>query len=223
MDTSNISLSDIAALLNNNNGNGNMWGENGLIWLILIILVLGMGGGYGGRATAPASNPTPIVVQNPTPAPAPGPAPVTQSELNTAINNQSVQGALNGIASAVQQTNYETAQQFSNQNMFMQQQNNTNQLSVLEGFNNLTQQISGQTNQLSSKLDNLSFQIDKCCCDMKSTMMQQQIDNLNRDLNNAQNKIDNANQSQTILSNMGRFVPWSGSGEATTGVKTVTG
>lgn len=58
---------------------------------------------------------------------------------------------------------------------------------------------------------------------MKSTMMQQQIDNLNRDLNNAQNKIDNANQTQTVLSNLGRFVAWSGSGEATTGVKTVTG
>lgn len=211
MDTSNISLSDIAALLNNNNGNGNMWGENGLIWLILIILVLGMGGGYGAR---PAQGPAIV------PTPAPGPAPVTQSELNSAINNQSVQAALNGIASAVQQTNYETAQQFSNQNMFMQQQNNANQISVLEGFNNLTQQISGQTNTISSKLDNLSYQLDKCCCDMKSTMAQQEIDRLNRELSDAKNKISNNQSAQTVLANIGRFVPWAGSGEAATGVVT---
>lgn len=221
MDTSNISLSDIAALLNNN-GNSNMWGENGLIWLILIVVLLGAFARPNQQAPQPAANPSPAVIPMPMPQP-PVQNGVTQTELADAINNQTVQQGLNAITAGIGQSDYKTAQLFSDQNMTNQQMNSTNQIAFLQAINALTQQISSQGSDISAKLDNLSHHMDDCCCEMKSTMAQQEIDRLNRELAEAKNKISNNQGAQTVLANMGRFVPWSGSGEATASVKTVAG
>ncbi len=49
----------------------------------------------------------------------------------------------------------------------------------------------------------------------EAKQLQTQIDDLTRQLADAQNKANLAQQSQTILSNLGRFVAWAGSGAAT--------
>ena len=111
--------------------------------------------------------------------------------------------------------NYETLQAVNNQTAVLMQQNYANQINAVQGFNNVSQQITNQTNQLSAQLSQLGFQMENCCCSIKTKMDQMQIDDLNRQLADAQNKANLAQQSQTILSNLGRFVAWAGSGAAT--------
>lgn len=71
-----------------------------------------------------------------------------QNAYNTAqlINNQT----------------YQTGELINNQTNAMLQQNNTNLVNAIQGFNNLSQQVSAQTNTLSSKLDQLGYQMDQC-------------------------------------------------------------
>ena len=75
------------------------------------------------------------------------------------------------------------------------QQNYTNQINVVQGFN-----------QLASKLDMLGAQMEACCCSIKTQMLQDKYDNLENLYRTAQNEISNAQQSQYILGALGRFV-----------------
>jgi hypothetical protein len=102
--------------------------------------------------------------------------------------------------------NYETAQLISGQTMQLMNQNNTNLINAIQGFNNLGQQISNQTNVLGSKLDQLGFQMENCCCSIKTLIKDNQIADLTNQLNNANNAAVNAAQSQYLLSQLGKFV-----------------
>ena len=84
------------------------------------------------------------------------------------------------------------------------QQNNTNAINMIQGFNALTQQIQG-----------LSAQMNECCCSIKTQMLQDRLADKEAALVTAQNAISNANQSQYILSQLGRFVAWTPSGTQT--------
>ena len=81
------------------------------------------------------------------------------------------------------------------------QQNNTNLINAIQGFNSLQQQISM-----------LSAHLDTCCCDIKTQMLQDKLDEANAKIVSQQNEISNAQQTQTILNTLGRFVAWAGSG-----------
>ena len=85
-------------------------------------------------------------------------------------------------------------------------QNNTNLINAIQGFNNLGQQISNQTNVLGSKLDQLGFQMENCCCSIKTLIKDNQIADLTNQLNNANNAAINAAQTQTLLNTMGKWV-----------------
>ena len=95
------------------------------------------------------------------------------------------------------------------------QQNNTNLINAIQGFNSLGLQITNQTNVLASKLDGLSAQMASCCCEIKTQMLQDRLADTQAKLVTAQNAIDNANQSQYLLGQMGRWVAWTGSGSQT--------
>ena len=89
----------------------------------------------------------------------------------------------------------------------MLQQNNTNLINAIQGFNTLGQ-----------KLDQLGYHMDQCCCEIKTQMLQNRLDDAQAALVAAQGNISNANQSQYILSQLGRFVAWTPSGtQAATG------
>ena len=81
------------------------------------------------------------------------------------------------------------------------QQNNTNLINAIQGFNSLQQQISA-----------LSAHLDTCCCEIKTQMLQDKLDDANAKIVAQQNEISNAQQTQTILNTLGRFVAWAGSG-----------
>lgn len=85
-------------------------------------------------------------------------------------------------------------------------QNNTNLINAIQGFNNIGQQIMNQTNVLGSKLDQLGFQMESCCCSIKTLIKDNQIADLTNQLNQANNVAVNSAQSQYLLSQMGKWV-----------------
>lgn len=209
-ENSTMSPADIAALTNNGMGNEGSW-----IWFLLIFVLLGWGGGYGNRGAAPG--------------PAVPPNVATQTDVQNAINNQSVNNGIQQLLLSSANNNYETAQLISQQTNALTQQNYNNQINAIQGFNNatssmtagfnnVTNQIMNQTNALANRLDQLGYQMENCCCSIKTQMLNDRLDDRNRELSVAQNALNNANQTQTILANLGRFVAWEGTGSQTAGV-----
>ena len=144
-------------------------------WLIVfVILILLFGGGnfFGGNRAESVE----AIVQN-------------------AINAQSTQTGLRDVLLSSNQNNYETAMLISNQNLLNAQQHGADQVSILQGFNALSQ-----------ALGNLSSKLDTCCCDIKTTFLQGQYEDALRELNKAQIDAATKAQSEYLLSVMGKWV-----------------
>lgn len=175
------------ALLNDRNG---MFGGDGAFFWIFALLILAGGnfGGFGNRGF--------------------GPDVATKEFVQDSVNNQATQTGLRDILLSSANNNYETAQLIMGQSNQMLQQNNTNLINAIQGFN-----------QIGQKIDQLGYQMDQCCCSIKTQMLQDRLDDAKAALVAAQGNISNANQSQYILSQLGRFVAWtpSGSQAATAG------
>ena len=171
--------------------------DSNLLWFFAILFLAGGGNGFFGGNRAPVPM---------------GPPPATQSDVNEAVNNQSIQQQLNALGIATANNNFEMAKQFMDQNLSMQSQNNTNLINIIQGFNSLVQQGQAQTAQLSQKIDQLGFKMETCCCEIKTQMLQNRLDDANAKIVQQQNEISNYQQTQTILNQLGRFVAWAGSG-----------
>ena len=118
---------------------------------------------------------------------------------NTAIQdtlaNQATQSSLRDVLLSSANNNYETAMLISNQTRDYMQSNYTNQINVVQGFNAIQSALAGISSQLSS-----------CCCDLKSTLLQDKYDAAIRE--NARLLADksNADQSAYLLSVMGKWI-----------------
>ena len=112
-----------------------------------------------------------------------------------AINNQSTQMGIRDVLLSSANNNYETAQLINAQTNALQQQNYANQINVVQGFNAIQQQLS-----------QLGFHMDQCCCDIKTTLLQNKYEELQEKYRTAQNDLSNAAQSQYILGALGRYV-----------------
>ena len=144
------------------------WGD--WIGVFLIIAVLFGGGGFFGNGNDRAA-------------------------IDSAINNQSTQMGLRDILLSSANNNYETAMLIAQQNLVNQQQNNTNQINVIQGFNAIQQSLAG-----------LSTQLGSCCCEIKTQLLQDKYDAALRDLAKAQTDASNAAQSEYLLGVMGKWV-----------------
>ena len=162
-------------------------------WLgaFLIIAIL-FGGGFGGLGG------------NRGPVPMPNYA--TVQDVNEAVNNQATQQGIQSILISSANNNYETARLVENQTMQLMNQNNTNLINAIQGFNNVTSQIMNQTNVLGSKLDQLGYQMESCCCSIKTLIKDNQIADLTRENNQLQLAASNAAQTQALLGTMGKWV-----------------
>ena len=167
-----------------------------LLWFFAFIFLAG-GNGFGGLF----GNRMPM-----------GPAPVSQQDLTAGLNNQSLQSELNALGLATANNNYETARLIQDQNMVMQQQNNTNLINMIQGFNQNMMAMQQQNAITNSKIDALGYQMQQCCCEIKTQMLQDRLADKTAEAIALQNKLDNRDQTQTILNNLGRFVAWAGSG-----------
>ena len=191
-----LSNSDVALLSRDGDG---MWNGGGAFFWIFALLVLA-GGGFGGFGGGRGDY-------------------VSQADLAAGLNNTQTQSQLSQIALSSANNNYETARLISDQNVQMMQQNNTNLINAIQGFNQVQQQMASQNSQILNAISQLGYQMDQCCCSIKTQMLQDRLDDANAALVSANNNISNANQSQYILSQLGRFVAWTPSGTqaATTG------
>jgi len=167
--------------------NGSFFGSDWLGAFLIIAILFGGGfGGLGGRGPAPNL--------------------ATVTDVNTAIANQSTANGIQSVLLSSERNNYETARLVENQTMQLMNQNNTNLINAIQGFNNIGQQIMNQTNVLGSKLDNLGYQMESCCCSIKTLIKDNQIADLTNQLNQANNVAVNSAQSQYLLSQMGKWV-----------------
>lgn len=163
--------------------------SGGWIFAFLIIAVLFGGGnfGFGGNAAAAGL--------------------ATITDVNAAINNQSVQNSLNSALLSSANNNYETAQLISGQNMAMMNQANSNLINAIQGFNQVSSSIQSGFASVNQNIANLGFQLDRCCCDIKSTLLQNRLDDANSKLSQQYTAISNAEQSQYILGQLGTYTP----------------
>lgn len=192
MDERSLTGSDalsISAMSDRNNGN--IMNDGLGIFFIFALLMMNNGwGGFGAR----------------------GPMGVSEGELAASQAAQTSQLQMSNLLAGQQNNLFEVANMFSTQNLQMMSQNNANLVNAIQGFNSVTGQIMNQTNVLGSQIQQLNSKLDSCCCEIKTQMLQDRLDESERRNVVLQNAIDNANQSQYILGNLGRFVAWAGSG-----------
>ena len=151
-----------------------------LLWFLAFVFLAG-GNGFGGLF---GNNRVPM-----------GPPPATQAELYSGLNNQSIMNELNALGLATANYNYETARLISDQNRLMTTQNNTNQINVIQGFN-----------QIAGKIDALSAQMASCCCEIITQMLQDRLADAQAKIVSQQATISNNEQTQYILAQMGKWV-----------------
>lgn len=168
-----------------------------VLWFLAFVLMAG--GGFGGFFGN--NRPTPM-----------GPPPATQEDLTNAINNQTMQNQLYNLGVETANNNYETAQLITQQTNAINNQNNANQINLIQGFNSITQQMQSQNAQINQAISQLGYQMENCCCSIKTQMLEDRLADKTAEALALQNRLDNANQTQTILGNLGRFVAWAGSG-----------
>lgn len=168
-----------------------------LLWFFAFIFLAG-GNGFGGLF---GNNRIPM-----------GPPPATQTDVVAGLNNQSIMSELNALGLATANNNYETARLITEQNMLMQNQNNTNLINIVQGFNSIVQQLQTQTSQLSQQISQIGFQLDQCCCRIQTQMLENRLADKTAEAVALQNKLDNRDQTQSILNALGRFVAWTPSG-----------
>ena len=180
-----LSNSDVA-LLSQNDGFG---GGAAFFWIFaLLILAGGLGGVGGGRGTD------------------------LSTQMQAGFDNQLTQSQLQQIAMSSANNNYETARLITQQTSDLMNQNNTNLINAIQGFNQVSQTIAAQGAAIQQSLAQLGYHMDQCCCEIKTQMLQDRLTSTQADLVAAQNAISNANQSQYILGQLGRFVAWTPSG-----------
>jgi len=134
----------------------------------------------------------------------------TMADVNSAINNQSTQQALAAIQLSSANNNYETSRLISDQNMTMLQQQNSNLINAIQGFNQVSSNIANGFSNVSSQIADLGYKMESCCCGIKTMMLENRLQDAQIALNNQNARIVAAEQSQYLLSQLGSFVPTAG-------------
>lgn len=172
---------------------------SGWVWAFLIIALIFGGGGFfnSGNAGALAGY-------------------ATIQDVNNAINAQT--SALNQQQTLLSSANnnYETARLISDQNLSLMQNQNTNLVNAIQGFNTVNQNIMAQGSGIQQQLSQLGYHMDQCCCTIQRLMLENRLQDTQIALQNAQNVAVNSQQSQYLLGQMGHWVANSTTAGATT-------
>ena len=169
-------------------GDSTGFGGEWLFAFILIAVIFGWGGGGFGSNNATNA------------------AFATMADVNASINAQT--NALNqqSILLSSSNNNYETARLISDQNMAMMNQNNANLINAIQGFNTTNQSMAAGFASVNQNLANLGYQLDKCCCDIKTTLLENRLQDAETKLNQQFTQISNAEQSAYLLNVMGKWI-----------------
>ena len=126
---------------------------------------------------------------------------VTQAEFNAGLNNQTTQNSLQQLLLSSANNNYETAQLISGLG------NN-----IMSQFFNSQLLAQGRFAAIDQAISNLGFQMEQCCCSIKTQMLQDRYEDARAENVALKGVISNANQTQDLLSTMGRWVGWTPEG-----------
>ena len=138
---------------------------------------------------------------------APMPNFATVQDVNEAVNNQATQEGIRDVLLSSANANYETAKLIDNQTMFLSNQNSTNVLTAVNGFNAVNQNIASGFADVRQGMATLGAQLNECCCSIKTMLLENRLQDTQIALQNEQNKSVNAEQSQYLLSVMGKWSP----------------
>ena len=163
--------------------------SGGWIFAFLIIAVLFGGGGFGFGGNAAATGFATI------------------ADVNAAINNQSVQNSLNSALLSSANNNYETAQLISGQNMAMMNQQNSNLVNAIQGFNQISSSVQGGFSNISAQIADLGYKLENCCCGIKTMMLENRLQDAQTALLTSQTTNAINAQSQYLLSQLGTYTP----------------
>lgn len=133
------------------------------------------------------------------------------------INAQSNQATLENIMLSSANNNYESLKNTQDQTMFLSQQNNTNLINAIQGFNTVnTGMVSGFNtvnqnmcngfNSVQQSLADLGYKMEQCCCSIKTTLLENRLADAQAALSNAQDIANNSAQSAYLLGQLGKFV-----------------
>ena len=131
----------------------------------------------------------------------------TVQDVNEAVNNQAAQEGIRDVLLSSANNNYETARLIDNQTMFLSNQNNTNVLTAVQGFNAVNQNIASGFADVRQSIASLGAQMNECCCSIKTMLLENRLQDTQIALQNEQNKAVNAEQSLYLLSVMGKWTP----------------
>jgi len=126
--------------------------------------------------------------------------------VNDAINNQSTQSGLRDVLLSSANNNYETLQAINAQSLSMMSQNNTNLINAIQGFNTLGLANANAFAEIRQQMAALGYQMQSCCCEIKTQMLQNRLDEAERRNVVLDGQISNYNQTQTLLGTMGKWV-----------------
>ena len=162
--------------------NEGMFGGSWLFaFLIIALLVGGNGGGLFGGGDVNAA-------------------------VNAAVNNQSTQNGLRDVLLSSANNNYETLQSINGQTMAIMEQNNANLINAIQGFNAVNMNNANQFAELRQQIAGVNSNLEACCCSIQRQMLQDKYDGLLQQYTALQNDVSNSNQTQYLLSVMGKWV-----------------
>jgi len=162
-------------------------GEWIFAFLIIAVLFGGGGFGFGGGNAAMAGFATTAEVQN---------------SVNAAVANQNAQSILLSSAN----NNFETARLIDAQTMAITNQNNTNLLTAINGYNSVAQSLATGFNSVNQNIADLGYKMENCCCSIKTMLLENRLQDTQLALQDAQNKAVNAEQSAYLLNVMGKWI-----------------
>lgn len=170
--------------------NESTFGEGSWIFGLIVLLgIFGGGfGGFGGGNAAMAGLATTAEVQN---------------SINSAMAQQNAQNILLSSAN----NNYETSQLISNQNMAMMNQQNSNLVNAIQGFNQISASVQGGFSNISAQIADLGYKLENCCCGIKTMMLENRLQDAQTALLTSQTTNAINAQSQYLLSQLGTYTP----------------
>ena len=130
----------------------------------------------------------------------------TTSDITAAINAQT--SALNqqGILLSSSNNNYETARLIDNQTMAMMNQNNSNLINAIQGFNTTNQAIASGFDSVNQNIADLGYKMESCCCSIKTMLLENRLQDVQQALADSRNVAVNQAQSEFLLSQMGKWI-----------------
>lgn len=170
-------------------GDTSGFGGEWIFAFLIIAVIFGWGGaGFGGNNATMAGYATTADINN------------AIAQQTSALNQQSLL-----LSSA--NNNYETARLIDSQSMSMMNQNNTNLLAAINGFNSVSQNLANGFNSVNQNIADLGYKMENCCCSIKTMMLENRLQDVQTALADARNVAVNQAQSEFLLSQLGNYVP----------------